>query len=202
MNATSTSASRQVTDEFVRRATAVAARVRVVSGVTEAAETIASESDTPATRDLYVASSAALSGYTGLREALAEKGIPLALAEDLDAGSEGATDTAVRLAGGVGIIAAVAGVAETGSVLCVDETLTARLLGMLSDTVFVLLRAKTIVHRLDQLGDLLSKHNSEGCRYLSLVTGPSRSADIERALTIGVQGPKALHVVVLTDPNL
>jgi L-lactate dehydrogenase complex protein LldG len=34
---------------------------------------------------------------------------------------------------------------------------------------------------------------------VSLVTGPSRTADIERVLTIGVHGPRALHVVVLVD---
>jgi len=33
--------------------------------------------------------------------------------------------------------------------------------------------------------------------YASLTTGPSRTADIERSLTIGVQGPNAVHVVVL-----
>jgi L-lactate dehydrogenase complex protein LldG len=33
---------------------------------------------------------------------------------------------------------------------------------------------------------------------VSLVTGPSRTADIERVLTIGVQGPKALHIVLFT----
>ena len=39
---------------------------------------------------------------------------------------------------------------------------------------------------------------SEGAVSLAtLVTGPSRTADIERSLTIGVQGPSDLHVVIL-----
>ena len=33
--------------------------------------------------------------------------------------------------------------------------------------------------------------------YLTLTTGPSRTADIERVLTIGVQGPRAVHLVVV-----
>jgi L-lactate dehydrogenase complex protein LldG len=34
-----------------------------------------------------------------------------------------------------------------------------------------------------------------GPSYATFVTGPSRTADIERQLTIGVQGPAAMHVV-------
>jgi L-lactate dehydrogenase complex protein LldG len=36
-------------------------------------------------------------------------------------------------------------------------------------------------------------------RYVSLVTGASRTSDIERVLTIGVHGPRAVHVLVLAD---
>jgi L-lactate dehydrogenase complex protein LldG len=34
---------------------------------------------------------------------------------------------------------------------------------------------------------------------VTMITGPSRSSDIERTVTIGVHGPKRLHVVLVGD---
>ena len=92
-----------------------------------------------------------------------------------------------------------AGVAETGSVVLADDALTPRLLGMLADLCLILLPAADIMPSLDEVGNLLHELEREGRRYVSLVTGPSRTADIERVLTIGVQGPKALHIIVLSE---
>ena len=41
----------------------------------------------------------------------------------------------------------------------------------------------------------------EGRPYVTLMTGPSRTADIERTLTIGVHGPRELRVVVVADES-
>ena len=40
---------------------------------------------------------------------------------------------------------------------------------------------------------------AELMRYVSLVTGASRTSDIERVLTIGVHGPRVVHVLMLAD---
>ena len=60
-----------------------------------------------------------------------------------------------------------------------------------------MLPAAAIRPGLNEAAALLRELERAGHRYVSLVTGPSRTADIERVLTIGVQGPKALHIIVL-----
>ena len=180
---------------FAQRARAVGAQVTPVVGIEEAARVIAG-SEVPTASGLVTASSAVLAAFPELRAALQVAEVKLRIAEEV--GGEGSpSDVALALAGEIGIVLATAGVAETGSFLSADTGLPARLLGMLADTVYALLPASSIVPSLDEMGVLLSQLSAEGNRYLSLVTGPSRTADIERVLTIGVQGPKALHVVIL-----
>lgn len=185
-------------DNFSERARSVAAQVSLVGSVAEAAEIILS-SEGPTTTSRYTISHAALSSFPALRDAFNDRGIELRVAEELEAGASSPSDVAASLAGDTGIILAYAGVAETGSFLSVDESLPARFTGMLSDTAYALLPASKIVPTLDEMGSILAQLTAEGKRYLSLVTGPSRTADIERVLTIGVQGPKMLHVIIIRD---
>lgn len=89
-------------------------------------------------------------------------------------------------------------IAETGSVLLAENSLEGRVVSMLTLTHFVLVRTQDLVPMLDQAGEYLQRMTRPGPeqrRYVSFVTGPSRTADIERTLTIGVQGPKALCVL-------
>jgi L-lactate dehydrogenase complex protein LldG len=101
-----------------------------------------------------------------------------------------------------GLTCADLAIAETGSVLLAENALAARVVSMLTLTHFVVLPADKIVPMLDDAAGVLqqlTRVGSDQRHYISFVTGPSRTADIERTLTIGVQGPKALCVIVVND---
>lgn len=98
----------------------------------------------------------------------------------------------------VGISFAAAGIASTGSLLLELSDPAFRSATALPPIHAVFLKASTIVPDLYALSDALNALlSSPGSRYFSIITGPSRTADIERVLTIGVHGPKELHILIL-----
>ncbi len=99
-----------------------------------------------------------------------------------------------------GLSGAELAIAETGSVLLAENALEARSVSMLTLTHFVLVREDRLVPMLDDAAVTLQQLTRVGAdqrHYMSFITGPSRTADIERTLTIGVQGPKTLCVIVV-----
>ena len=96
----------------------------------------------------------------------------------------------------VGLVRGELAVAESGSVLVAENELVDRVVSMLSRTVVQVVDRERVVGSLDDVAHWLAERGSTA-GYSALVTGPSRTADIERSLTIGVQGPAAVHVVVL-----
>jgi L-lactate dehydrogenase complex protein LldG len=100
----------------------------------------------------------------------------------------------------VGVVRGEIGVAETGSVLVSEHSLEDRVVTMLCHRLIQVVHADDVAPRLDDLAGWLSAHRGEAA-FVSLMTGPSRTADIERSLTIGVQGPQEVGVRVLTGPR-
>jgi len=101
-----------------------------------------------------------------------------------------------------GLSGAELAIAETGSVLLAENSLEARVVSMLTLAHFVLVSESKLVPKLDDAAavlQVLTNAGSDQRHYISFVTGPSRTADIERTLTIGVQGPKVLCVLLVSD---
>jgi L-lactate dehydrogenase complex protein LldG len=101
-----------------------------------------------------------------------------------------------------GLSGAELAIAETGSVLLAENSLKARVVSMLTLTHFILVCENELVPTLNEAAGILLRQTRAGSdqrHYISFVTGPSRTADIERTLTIGVQGPITLCVIVVAN---
>jgi L-lactate dehydrogenase complex protein LldG len=94
----------------------------------------------------------------------------------------------------VGITTTICGLADTGSILVADgegEPLRASLLPAIH---IAILRASDI---LPSLADAMSLPGLREAKAVVVITGPSRTADIEMSLTIGMHGPGELHVFLV-----
>jgi len=94
-----------------------------------------------------------------------------------------------------------AGVAETGTLMLPSAPERPTTLNLLAETALVLLRASRVVGPYEEAWDLLRADRGEGDmpRNVMLVTGVSRSADIEQTLELGAHGPRRLHVLLVED---
>ena len=100
----------------------------------------------------------------------------------------------------LGLSLARLAIAETGSVLLAEDSLADRGIGMLVAAHVVVCSTERLVPSLDEAAPVLREIASRpGGSYATLVTGPSRTADIERVLTVGVQGPARLAVLFVDD---
>ena len=98
----------------------------------------------------------------------------------------------------IGISEMDLGIAQTGSLVQDATDFGKRLVSMLPEVHIALIRGEKIVPCLQ---DALQHFYLQGLPpgYIAFISGPSRTADIERVLTIGVHGPERLVVIVLNE---
>lgn len=106
---------------------------------------------------------------------------------------------ALLLEAAVGITTADFGLADTGTLVIVSGTEQHRLISLLPPVHICLIDSSRILPSLtdllDQLRDRFSDAESAP-KNMTCITGPSRTADIEQTITMGVHGPRSLHVVL------
>jgi L-lactate dehydrogenase complex protein LldG len=124
-----------------------------------------------------------------LERACEERGVTLL--------GEGLRDHAERI--NVGLTPASRGIAETGTIVVESTDEQVRLATMLAKVHVAILAADRIVPDLEAIQQQLAERMARAPGYLALITGPSRTADIERVLTIGVHGPAELKILVVTE---
>ena len=116
---------------------------------------------------------------------------------------EVAVDPAASRDAPVGVALAKRAIAETGSVVLSEPDLVNRSVGLLSLNLVVIIPTCALEPKLDDIADYLrAQAKRPGGAYTTLLTGPSRTADIEMSLTVGVQGPGRVVVVFVDEePN-
>jgi L-lactate dehydrogenase complex protein LldG len=100
----------------------------------------------------------------------------------------------------LGVTAAQWGIAETGTLVLDAQAERNRLTSLVPPIHIALLEAPSIVLT---LGEALKVAAPDGRppSTLTFITGPSRTADIELVLVVGVHGPRELHVVLIESPS-
>jgi L-lactate dehydrogenase complex protein LldG len=82
--------------------------------------------------------------------------------------------------------------ADTGSLVADQTAVEQRLVSTLPAIHIAIVPTENI---LPGKAELFSRITPQQARYIAFISGPSRTADIERVLTIGVHGPKRLIIV-------
>jgi L-lactate dehydrogenase complex protein LldG len=98
----------------------------------------------------------------------------------------------------LGVTGANFALAVTGTLVLESTPEAIRLASTLPERHVVLLDPAKIITDLVAATPILRRFHQEMPRnFLAYITGPSRTADIERVLTIGVHGPKELFIMLL-----
>jgi len=99
----------------------------------------------------------------------------------------------------VSVSRAQAGAAETGTLFLTSGPENPTTLNFLPDTHIAVIKADDLVGSYEEAWNRLRAKNGEGQlpRTVNLISGPSRTADIEQTMVMGAHGPRRLHVIVV-----
>lgn len=147
-------------------------------------------------------------GLPGLEAALGEAGFSVT---QETSSAEVPPDPASRLAyrqevarADLGVSGTDFAIAETGTLVLLSGGGKGRLVSALPVTHVGIIRPTNLIRSLEELGvflTLLSRRGEDGFdgSCVSLITGPSRTADIELSLTRGVHGPREVFVILIEE---
>lgn len=100
----------------------------------------------------------------------------------------------------VGVTLAVAGIAESGTLALRSGPQTPTTLNFLPDIHIITVATQDILGTYE---DFWASERKRGPQFMprtiNWVTGPSRTADIEQTLLLGVHGPRRLHIVLVDE---
>ncbi|MBI2166003.1 MAG: lactate utilization protein [Chloroflexi bacterium] len=151
-----------------------------------------------------VRSAHALLDRVPVHEALASAGLEVKVVayDDEDPQGSRAALREVMLHADAGLTGADYAIAETGSIVLLPRRGVSRIVSLLPPVHIALVETSQVLESLD---DLFLLRTEEFLRtgslrgYMSIITGPSRTADIEQTLVVGVHGPREVHLVLIEE---
>lgn len=91
-------------------------------------------------------------------------------------------------------------IARTGSILISSKQVSGRRAAVFpAQHIVVAKTSQLILHMKDALKAVKAKYNDAMPSMVSVITGPSRTADIEKTLVQGAHGPKEIYVFMIDD---
>ncbi len=97
----------------------------------------------------------------------------------------------------VSVTGAFAAIAETGTLALLSGPDSPTTLNFLPDDHIVVIRSDQIVSHFEDLWQSIRERVGSMPRTVNLITGPSRTADVEQTIQLGAHGPRRLHVVLV-----
>jgi L-lactate dehydrogenase complex protein LldG len=177
--------SNNLEEVFIKNAEAVAAVVRPMAGLDEAMEYavgLAKKAGPP------------ILAAPGWGEGPSRKLGQICANEGVDFQTKGLRQRPNDIA--LGFTRAQYGLADTGTLVIDSASEDLRLATMLSQVHVAVLNPAKIKPDLQSMEEDLNQRMVSPPSYMAFITGASRTADIERVLTIGVHGPVELHILL------
>jgi L-lactate dehydrogenase complex protein LldG len=175
----------QYTEQFTEAAKRVGAEVTPVDSLKSAAAYIKSK-----VNGITLVPDTQLSERLNLKALLAENGVDI---------FDGPFREAGQVPGG-GVTFCNFAMADSGTVVLESTDENIRLATTLPEMHFVLVDpAKILEDNLAAVEPMTAFHTGNDPKFIAYITGPSRTADIERVLTIGCHGPRELHILLVEN---
>jgi len=97
----------------------------------------------------------------------------------------------------LGITGCFCAIAETGTIVITSSATTPTATALLPDTHVAIVRTERIVSGMEEAFALIRAEQGATPRALNLISGPSRTGDIEQTIVLGAHGPFRVHLLVI-----
>jgi L-lactate dehydrogenase complex protein LldG len=97
----------------------------------------------------------------------------------------------------LGITGTFCAIAETGTLVVLSGADTPTATTLLPDTHVAVLRADRVVSGMEEAFALVRREKGAMPRAMNMISGPSRTGDVEQTIVLGAHGPFRVHILVV-----